>query len=373
MSGIYIHIPFCGSRCGYCAFYSTVPRKDSDIQLRYAESLISELKRRRQEVRDTVKTIYFGGGTPSLMPTLTIQTILETIYANYTVADNAEITLEGNPEDLTRDYLAALYACGINRLSMGVQSFDDNLLRFMGRRHNSRRATDAVSDAQAAGFRNITIDLMYAIPGQTQQMWIQDLDKALALPIKHLSAYCLTIESGTPFEQMLRQGRILLPDDDTCNTFYDILLKKTANAGFLQYETSNFAQQGYHSRHNSAYWDGTPYLGVGAAAHSYDGVRTRRWNVSDLARYIEHEDCHEAETLTGDELYNEAVMLGLRRTQGIELEMIREKFGAERLEYCLKAAKRYIESGKLAVSDGHLHVTCEGMKVLNMITEELFV
>jgi len=370
MAGIYVHIPFCASRCNYCAFYSNA-NMSHDTQKAYADSIIEELTARRNEIYDTVSTIYFGGGTPSQLTTELLGKLLDTITHNYNIAPEPEITIECNPEDLSRQYLAALHSIGFNRLSMGVQTFDNSLLTLLHRRHDSLRAQQAVHDAQHAGFNNITIDLMYGLPEQTEELLRKDINTAISLPIKHLSAYCLTYEPHTALDTLRRQGSVIETDDDTLNNYYDILVDTLAKAGFEQYETSNFAIHGYHSRHNSAYWTGGQYLGVGAAAHSYDGQRTRRWNISDIKRYMQRDRWYDGEVLTDNELYDEMVMLSLRQICGINLKQMSERFGTHMTQQCLTKAQQYISAGKLLHEAECLRVSHEGMKILDMITATL--
>ena len=373
MSGIYIHIPFCGSRCAYCAFYSTVSSGQSPVEKAYTETLCRELRERCGEAfSDTINTIYIGGGTPSIMPVETIGSLLRCIADNYKVHPDAEITFEANPEDLSAQYLAGLRHTGVNRISMGVQTFNDGLLRFLNRRHNAGRAIQAVNDAHKAGFDNISIDLIYGIPGQSDTTLQSDILTAIQLPIKHLSAYCLSYEEGTPMRNLLNSGAITETDEDTLNRFYDMLCGQCHAAGFVQYETSNYAMPGYRSRHNSAYWDGTPYIGIGAAAHSYDGQRIRRWNVADVQRYIAGAGRdYGCETLTDNELLEEFVMLGLRRVEGIDIGVMRHKFGADNTGMCLKESNKFIQCGWLKSENNHIHVTPEGMKRLDYITAHI--
>ncbi len=306
------------------------------------------------------------------MPRQCIQLLIDTIRSNYHVSRNAEITIECNPEDMTPEFIGALPAMGFNRLSIGIQSFDDNILRFLNRRHDARRAIEAVNTARAIGFDNISIDLMFGIPGQTETILKQDLEVATSLPVTHLSSYCLSYEKGTSMHAMLQNGKIQETDEDTLNRYYDIICEQCDKTGFKQYETSNFARSTFRSRHNSGYWDGTPYIGIGASAHSYDGKRTRRWNVSNLMQYIANEgNEYELETLNDDELFDEFVMLGLRQTQGIDLNKMSEKFGASKTAECLKEAEKFSANDWLKQEGHFIHVTHEGMKRLDFITAHL--
>ena len=368
MAGIYIHIPFCKSRCRYCDFYSTT---FLDLREEYTEALVIEAELRKHYLgTEPVSTIYFGGGTPSLLSASQIELILRKIHSLYKVEDEAEITLEANPGDLTKEYLRELRDTGINRLSIGIQSFDNNNLRLIGRRHTAEEAKEAVRMAQEAGFGNISIDLIYGIPGQTTEQWEEELRQAIQLDVQHISTYCLTYEDGTKMTQMLQNGDIIAVDDDTENRMYAILVNTLKDNGFEQYEVSNFAKVGYYSHHNSAYWDDTPYMGLGAAAHSYDG-RTRQWNISDIKEYIRQVQTKdlqpEKEVLTERDKYNECVMLSLRTAKGIDLNRLTE----EERDYCLRKAETFINNGQLVSCGNRIVATMSGINILNLITEHL--
>lgn len=320
MAGIYIHIPFCKSRCIYCDFFSTTAldrRKD------YVDALIREWQQRKAETSDPIRTIYLGGGTPSLLESSDLQRLLSVLP----VSTANEITLECNPSDLTPEKASAWRAMGINRLSIGVQSFCDTLLRRIGRRHTAEQARLAVKTAQAAGFDNISIDLIYALPmpadtdtATALEVVQNDVEEALQLNIQHISTYCLTFEDNTPLSQMLLRGEVVETDEDTENTMYDWITARLAQAGFEHYEVSNFALPSRYSQHNSNYWNNTPYIGLGAGAHSYDG-HNRSWNPDDLEAYIRGVQSEslvrETEHLSAIDRYNEMIMLGLRTDVGI--------------------------------------------------------
>ncbi len=367
MSGVYIHIPFCKSRCGYCDFFSTTL-----LSLRndYVSALIEEMRARRSYLTDEVSTIYFGGGTPSLLSVAQILRILSELRQLFSVAADAEITLEANPSDLNDEYLTGLRQAGINRLSIGVQSFDNRMLALMGRRHTADEARKAVKAASEAGFGNISIDLIYGLPGQTVEAWSRELEAALGMKVQHISTYCLTYESGTPFAKMKEAGKLQAADDDTVNEMYALLVKTLTDNGYEHYEVSNFALPEYYSRHNSAYWNSTPYLGIGAGAHSYNRV-SRQWNQCQLEQYISAAMSHtlqpETETLTEKDKYNETVMLSLRTKAGISLSSLD---GGKR-SYCLKQADSFLQSGKLTITDNRLVATADGINILNIITEHL--
>ena len=369
MSGIYIHIPFCKSRCAYCDFFSTtlLSRREA-----YVDALCKEAKRRLATLNSNlltptpITTIYFGGGTPSLLSAEQVARVLQTIDA----PQATEVTLEANPGDLSPDYLRAIREAGVNRLSIGIQSFDDEVLRLIGRRHTAAQAKDAVKAAQAAGFDNISIDLIYGIPSQRSprnsplSAWEAQIEQALQLGVQHISTYCLSYEEGTRMTRMLEQGEINEVDEDIENAMYDLLVARLTAAGFEHYEVSNFSLRGYRSQHNSSYWNRTPYIGLGAGAHSYDGARTRSWNPDDLEAYIRAqengEDATTCETLTDTDLYNERIMLGLRTAEGIAIEELHDT----------ALATPFIERGLLRQTDNRFIATISGIHILNRIIED---
>ena len=358
MIGIYLHIPFCKSRCKYCDFFSTTQLERRE---EYVQALLQEIDERVPNNTD-IATIYFGGGTPSLLEKEQIERLL-TALLNKSATRPTEITLEANPGDLTFEKLQALRQIGINRLSIGIQSFDDSELTFLGRRHNANQARQAVRDAQRTGFDNISIDLIYALPGETITTWQRDIDEALKLNIQHISCYCLSYEPGTPLTNMLDSGQVTQTDEETENTMFDELCARLKANGFEHYEVSNFALPGKHAQHNSSYWNDTPYIGLGAGAHSYDG-QVRRWNIADLAAYVKrvlsHSTYWEEETLTDEQKNIEYIMLGLRTSHGIKLtNNLRTK------------AQPMIESGLLTDKNGQLIAMQSGLHILNRIIEQL--
>ncbi len=368
MAGLYIHIPFCKSRCIYCDFFSTTMLEERQ---RYVNAVCDELRMRKEYLNEEINTIYFGGGTPSLLNARQLQSILDTIHLIYNVSTDAEITLEGNPDDLTLRYLKSIKGLGFNRLSMGIQTFDEQRLRFLRRRHSSSEAVQAVENAQTAGFANISIDLMFGFPEETLEEWKNDLDKGISLQPQHISAYSLMYEEGTRLSNLLEARQIEEIDEETSRKMYLTLIERLKQAGYERYEISNFCKPGFHSRHNSCYWDGTPYIGIGAAAHSYNRS-TRQWNPSSLNVYyhgIENsKPLFEIEHLDPDTQYNEMVMTGLRTSKGICLDEIEGRFDAERLNYCLRNARQHIESGRMATCS-----TAEGNTQLYLTTDGLFV
>lgn len=353
----YIHIPFCVSRCAYCDFFSTTAL---ERRTEYAGALVREIAMRRD---GKAETVYFGGGTPSVLEPDDIRRVMEALPPADT---GAEITMEANPGDLAKDKLLLLRAAGVNRLSIGVQSFDDTLLRRIGRRHNGQQALRAVRDAQEAEFGNISIDLMYGLPGQDMAAWRKDMETALQTGIRHLSCYCLSYEKGTRLTRQLERGEVKEQDEDTLNAMYDLLCDRLEQAGFEHYEVSNFALPSFRSRHNSSYWTDEPYIGLGAGAHSYDAARrTRSWNVSDLDAYIAavrrgERPCGQ-ETLTEEQHRMERIMLGLRTKEGVRKELVTDH----------PHLRDYLSRRMLRDTGTHYAVTREGIRLLNRIVEDL--
>lgn len=364
MAGLYVHIPFCKKRCLYCDFFSTTQLGRQEA---YVKALCKEIKERQNEAGEPIRTIYIGGGTPSTLDITAIRRILDTIG----IDDAEEITVELNPGDATEEYIRGLKDIGVNRLSMGVQSFQDELLQLIGRRHNAQQAIEAVQMAQETGFDNLSIDLIYALPGQTMEQWKADIEKALRLGIQHISTYGLMYEEGTALTKMRDRGEIQETDEETENAMYDYLCERLKEAGFVHYEVSNFALPGYEAKHNSSYWDGTPYVGVGAGAHSY--IRNiRSWNPNDLEAYIrgieEGTLVRESETLTEKDLYNERIMLGLRTNKGIPLSDVNVRNGHEMV------TKMTVKDQLLRITeDGRLVATQKGIHILNTIIEKLMI
>ena len=401
MAGIYIHIPFCRSRCIYCGFYSTTAL---DLRQRYVDALCREMEIRgtghlisghspNQGPVPPISTIYLGGGSPSQLSFDQLNQLFIYINKVYDLVSPSEITIEVNPDDVTGEFAAVLQQLPVNRVSMGIQTFDDQRLRFLRRRHTACQAIEAVSILRAAGIRNINIDLMYGFPGETLADWEADISAALALDVEHLSAYCLTIEEGTPLHRMLKQHNEDCPqcvDEETERQMYYTLIDRLEAAGYEHYEISNFARitpptggaggghSPFRSRHNSSYWNGTPYIGLGAAAHSYD-IRSRSWNVADIRQYIEGmERCErifEEELLDDDTRYNDIVTVALRTKEGIDLNALSEKHR----EYCMKNARRYLNDGLLELTSplspvtSHLRLTRRGLFVSDMVMSNLMM
>lgn len=371
MAGIYIHIPFCKQRCLYCAFYSSTLHSR---QQEYCDTLCRELEMRSDYITDTVETIYFGGGTPSTLTREQLQKILSTIRENYTLSSSAEITIEANPDDLTPDYLTTLRTLSFNRLSMGIQSFDDEQLKALGRRHTAKKAESAVKNAKDAGFDNISIDLMFALPSSTLEQWTQSIDKALALHPTHISAYNLTYEEETPLYRSLQRGEIKAVSEEENLRQFGILIERLAAAGYRHYEISNFALPGYESRHNSSYWHDIPYLGCGAAAHSYNG-ESRRWNIANITEYINGINSgvpqFEIEHLTIAEQYNDTILTRLRTADGIPTALIEKRFGNKLTNYMMKNAATHIAAGRLEKKNGSLVLTRDGLFISDAIIRDL--
>ena len=372
MAGIYIHIPFCKQRCNYCAFYSSTL---FNIQEKYVKALCQEIETRRDYVPDsTIETIYLGGGTPSTLNIGQLRTICNTIYANYTVAENPEVTIECNPDDLTPEFLAQLKQLPFNRISMGVQSFSDTQLKRLGRRHNADKAHQAVENARAAGFNNISIDLMFALPGSTAQEWETTLARAIALRPDHISAYNLMYEEGTPMHRALERGDFTELSEEENVEQYQALITQLKEAGYRHYEISNFALPERESRHNSSYWNDTPYIGCGAAAHSYNGT-SRQWNIADIKEYIKgiesDSPIFEIEELTEEERYNDTILTRLRTVDGIPLEWMKKKFCDKLYNYMLRTAEKELTLGNLKRENNRLSLTEKGIFISDAVIREL--
>ena len=362
MAGIYIHIPFCASRCIYCGFYSTTAL---ELRQKYVDAVCKEMTRR--EVSASIETIYLGGGTPSQLTHEQLRQLF--IYINKVYASRAkEVTIEMNPDDVTPEYVAMLSQLDVNRISMGAQTFNDERLRFLRRRHSSSQVYDAVRILREAGVRNISIDLMYGFPGETFDDFRRDIDAALALDVEHISAYCLMIEEGTALHRL----GVEAADEETERAMYEMLIDSMKAAGYEHYEISNFARKGFRSRHNSSYWNDTPYIGLGAAAHSYDG-HCRSWNVADIRAYIaaieRGELPSECEELDADTKYNDRIATALRTCDGLDLRELDERHR----RYCLDEAQRFIADGLLDIVADHLRLTRRGLFVSNMVMSELML
>ncbi|TBW30044.1 radical SAM family heme chaperone HemW [Gramella sp. KN1008] len=372
MSGIYIHIPFCKQACHYCDFhFSTSVKKKSQL----VDMLCRELVLRKNELNSAeIQTIYFGGGTPSLLSEEELGSLFDTIYQNFEVSENPEITLEANPDDLSEENLKILSQSPVNRLSIGVQSFFEEDLRLMNRAHNSEEALGSLKLAKKY-FENISIDLIYGIPGQSNEQWKQNLQKTLELDIPHVSSYALTVEPKTALEKFIEKGKIKAVDDEQYRQQFEILVSTLTSNGFEHYEFSNFGKSGYHSRNNMAYWMGKPYLGIGPSAHSFDGS-SRKWNISNNSLYIKSLEKdqipQETEELTTTDKYNEFVMTRLRTKFGVNLKDIEDNFGQKYAEHFLTYTSEFLQNGLMKNVMGSFHITQKGKFLSDGIASELF-
>ena len=372
MAGLYIHVPFCAKRCIYCDFFSNTEMKYKEP---YVNAIIKEMGIRKEYTGDeTLETIYFGGGTPSQLAVEDFERIFAAIHNNFTVKKDAEITLEANPDDMTQEYVRSLRSLPFNRVSMGVQSFKEEDLRFLNRRHNREQALQAVALCKENGIPNISIDLIYGLPGQTLEQWEANLDEVLRLDIPHISAYHLIYEEGTALYKGMQAGRVRQVDEELSLSFFSTLIYRLREAGFLHYEISNFAHPGYLSRHNSSYWTGKKYIGLGPSAHSYDG-NSRQWNVASLPLYLkgitDGNPNIETEKLDADTRYNDFIITGLRTMWGVSLTDIRQLFGEAKADYCLKMAAPHLKQGRLLREEDRLKLSPEGIFISDGIMSDL--
>jgi oxygen-independent coproporphyrinogen-3 oxidase len=370
--GMYLHIPFCKQACHYCDFhFSTSLKKKGEL----VNALCKELLLRKGELIGTVETIYFGGGTPSLLSSEELQQIFETIYSNFKVSEKPEITLEANPDDLTAARLKELANSPINRLSIGIQSFFEADLKLMNRAHNVSEALESIKKAKQY-FENISIDLIYGIPGMGFDRWKQNLEIALNLQVPHLSCYALTVESRTALKKFIDSGKVQPVDEEMAKQHYEFLLSETEKAGYHNYEFSNFGKPSYHSRNNTAYWEGKPYLGIGPSAHSFDG-KSRSWNVANNTKYIKSLEAgilpSEREFLSKQDRYNEYIMTALRTAKGVSVEKVEADFGADLSKYLLEQAQPHLKSGLLELANGTLRISRKGKFLGDGIASDLFM
>jgi oxygen-independent coproporphyrinogen-3 oxidase len=378
MAGLYIHIPFCKNRCIYCGFYSTV---DLELRQRYVDAVCREMQMRSLHQPpsgddERIETVYLGGGTPSQLTIPQLRQLFIYINKVYDLTRGqspCEVTVEVNPDDVTVEYAAVLQELGINRISMGIQTFDDQRLRFLHRRHTAAQVPVAIHRLRNAGIRNVSIDLMYGFPGETLDDWRRDIDAALALDVEHLSAYCLTLEEGTPLYEQMRNEKLAMRNDkaeELERQMYESLIDKLTAAGYEHYEISNFARPGYRSRHNSSYWHDIPYIGLGAAAHSYDGS-CRSWNVSDIRQYIgaieRGKQPSECEVHDADTHYNDRITTALRTSDGLDLTTLSDRYR----RYCLQEARQFLADGLLRLADNRLVLTRKGLFVSDMVMSGL--
>ncbi len=397
MAGIYIHIPFCNSKCAYCGFYSIASQKQKSA---FLEALLAEIALRTEYLNgEEIGTIYFGGGTPSILSVEEIKGILESVFLHYKVNPAVEITLEANPDTLNLNYLQGLRKLGINRLSIGIQSFFDDDLKYLSRRHDSNHAKQCIKWAKQAGFDNLTIDLIYGLPTATAEKWNQNLDLFFETQTQHLSAYALTVEPNTILAKQIASQQLQPVNEDDIVRDYEILCQRAKENGFLHYEISNFAKPGFRSKHNCSYWNRTPYAGFGPSAHSFDGV-SRQWNVSSLAQYndgvrnwelevrkkeeerkmprqAQQPDGRktlffEKEFLTPEERYDEYVMTSLRTMWGCDLKYMEREMGKRFSDFCLSHAQNPLSQGLLTQTNEFLHLTDAQMLFADGVAETLF-
>lgn len=372
MAGIYIHIPFCKRRCIYCDFFSTTA---SEKKNEYIKALCKEIAGRKNYLEgEVIDTVYFGGGTPSQLEKEDFINIFRTIYDNYSINPKAEITIEANPDDLTDEYVEMLSTLPFNRLSMGIQTFNDDILSLLKRRHNAQQAIDAFRRCRNAGFQNISIDLMYGLPGESMETWNRDLDTAISLAPEHISAYHLIYEERTALYRLREENKVSEADEDLSNSLFETLISRLKESGYVHYEISNFCRPGMHSRHNSSYWTGIKYLGCGPSAHSYDG-HSRQWNISSLDKYIEGinsgTNISEIEELDIYTRYNDFVITTIRTVWGMPLEKLKAEYGNELYNYCLKMARPHINQGTLEIKDNTLKLTPNGIFISDGIMSDM--
>jgi oxygen-independent coproporphyrinogen-3 oxidase len=373
MSGIYIHIPFCKQACHYCDFhFSTSLKKKDEMVL----ALAKEIALRKDEFKnETVETIYFGGGTPSILQIDDLKFLIDEVYKNFNVVENPEITVEANPDDLNEARIIDLSQTKINRLSIGIQSFFEDDLQLMNRAHNSGEAKKCLEIATQY-FDNISIDLIYGMPNSTNEKWLQNIETVLSFNIPHISSYALTVEPKTALQKLIQQGKVANTDDEIAQNQFHILVDKLQENGFIHYEMSNFGKENYFSKNNSAYWLGKKYLGIGPSAHSFNGI-SRSWNVSNNSLYLkslaENKLPSETEILSKNDRYNEYIMTGLRTIWGISLEKIASDFGQQFHDYLLNQSQKHVQQDLLNLKNGILTTTQKGKFFSDGIASDLFL
>ena len=373
MSGIYIHIPFCKQACFYCDFHFSTSLKKKDDMI---AALVKEIEIRKEELQNTViETIYFGGGTPSVLSVNEIQQLIDAVYQNHTVVEYPEITLEANPDDLSEAKIIELSKSPINRLSIGIQSFFEKDLKLMNRAHNSEEAKESLSLATQY-FDNISVDLIYGIPDCTNEEWKENIKTALSFGVPHISSYALTVEPKTALADFIKKGIIKNVDDEKAQEQFNILIEELTSANFVHYETSNFGKENFFSRNNSSYWLGKSYLGIGPSAHSFDG-KQRSWNLRNNTKYIKSIQQNqlpiERETLSITDRYNEYIMTGLRTIWGISLQKISNDFGEKHVMYLESQAKKHIEQELLYIENQVIKTTQKGKFLSDGIASDLFM
>ena len=378
MAGIYIHIPFCKKACYYCNFHfsTTLDSKDDIIAALVKEiSLSSSYLINDETPEEIIETIYFGGGTPSLLSYSEIRILLDAVANNFNVASNAEITLEANPDDINIEKLLLCKEAGINRLSIGIQSFKENDLTWMNRAHNKTQAMESILLAKNAGFNNFSVDLIYGVPGLTDEEWKLNVDTIINAGVPHIACYALTVEANTALQKMIALKRKSDINTDQQARQFQLLMKWLREAGYEHYEISNFAKQGFHSRHNSSYWQGKKYLGIGPSAHSYNG-KSRRWNVANNALYIQSIKNniipYEEEKLTDTQRLNEYIMTSLRTMEGLHLNFIEANFSLQERKRIESCANNYLERKLIIIKNENLVLTDEGKLFADGIASDLF-
>ena len=379
MSGIYIHIPFCKQACHYCDFhFSTNLKKKEEMVLALAKEIEMRSKsitHHPSPITEPIETIYFGGGTPSILSIEDLRFLIDAVYRNYKVVENPEITVEANPDDLDNETIRQLANSPVNRLSIGIQSFFEDDLKIMNRAHNAEEAKKCLETATQY-FDNISIDLIYGVPEMSNEKWLQNIETALSFGVPHISSYSLTVEPKTALHSFIQKGIIPQPDDEVAQEHFQILVDKLSENGFIHYELSNFGKENYFSKNNSSYWLGKKYIGIGPSAHSYDG-KTRGWNVSNNSLYIksiqENKLPIEIETLTKTDRYNEYIMTGLRTIWGVSLERIEKEFGKTYLDSLNQQASKFIEDNLLFVDNNILRTTKKGKFLSDGISSDLFL
>lgn len=374
MAGLYFHIPFCRKACRYCDFHFTVSVSQKPSLI---EAMVIEIDRLPNNyVKQNIDTIYFGGGTPSVLDREEILKLLEASYNKFSIADNIEFSFEANPDDLTPEYISMLKSLGVNRLSVGIQSFRDDDLALLRRSHNSVQALRAIQSAQQEGINNISIDLIYGIPGMGNDIWEENINKALSMDVPHISAYHLSFEPGTVFDHWRKKGRIFPVEEEVSLKQFEILKGSLESRGFLHYEISNFGKKGFFSEHNSHYWKQIPYTGIGPSAHSYDGDE-RKWNISSNNKYIENiakndSNYYEKEILTTIDKYNEYMLTGLRTMWGIDLNQIEQRFGNNYVKYTKNIAQKYFLK-ELTFFGDKMKLSEQGIFLADHIIERFFL
>lgn len=372
MAGLYIHIPYCKTRCIYCDFYTQTNLTSID---HLVDAICKEIELRKNYISTKdLNSIYFGGGTPSLLSSKDFNKIFDCIEKHFRFSNHTEITIEANPDDLSKEYLTTLTQLPINRLSIGIQSFDNIELKFLNRRHNAQQAIKAVQQAQDLGFNNMSIDLMYGLPNQSLETWENNITTAISLDVNHISSYHLIYEEGTKLFRLLKKNEVRETDEETSLMMFSKLINMLGEIGYEHYEISNFARNKKFSQHNTAYWLGKPYLGIGPSAHSYDG-KCRAFNIPSINKYVTSISNSilplETEHLTNDEKYNELILTSLRCMWGLNLNELIKNFDEEYYNYCLNLAKKYIEQETLLLENNHLKLTKKGIFISDSIMSDL--